>query len=232
MQSLLTTVYKDDDLCNNIANWFTDLSNNIRIAGVRPNIYVAQPLDFKGFKVPAIFIFPEKFTKSDFTIGSDVRTTTINIVLHMEYAYKTLMTKLMRWVHDVSYLLDGNFAFEGTATAGSNTTLTDSGLAKLYADDLFNTIFKIIITGGTGDGLEATVTDYNGTTGQFSFADIGADLDETSEYCLQKLEPRWIEDSYSKGWSISSGDYIVNSKKDNRTAVGGSIITFKIQIQE
>ncbi|MBW2604707.1 MAG: hypothetical protein JRE28_10405 [Deltaproteobacteria bacterium] len=74
-------------------------------------------------------------------------------------------------------------SYTGTATAGTATTLTDSGLAAEYADDFFNT-YKITITAGTGEGEYATVTDYTGATGVFAFTALsgGSTPDDTSEY--------------------------------------------------
>lgn len=74
-------------------------------------------------------------------------------------------------------------AYEGTATAGAATSLTDSSIAGDYANDYFNT-YVLRITAGTGIGEYATVTDYVGATGQFLFAALsgGSTPDTTSEY--------------------------------------------------
>jgi hypothetical protein len=74
-------------------------------------------------------------------------------------------------------------AYTGTATAGAATSLTDSGIAGDYANDYFNG-YVLRITAGTGEDEYATVTDFNGTTGQFLFTALsGASTpDTTSEY--------------------------------------------------
>jgi len=74
-------------------------------------------------------------------------------------------------------------AYEGTATAGAATSLTDSGLAGDYANDYFNG-YVLRITAGTGEDEYATVTDYVGASGQFLFTALsgGSTPDTTSEY--------------------------------------------------
>ena len=71
----------------------------------------------------------------------------------------------------------------GTATAGAATTLTDSALATTYADDYYNDLI-LEITGGTGKGETALVTDYTGATGIFTFSALsgGSTPDTTSTY--------------------------------------------------
>ncbi|MCP4541698.1 MAG: hypothetical protein GY832_31585 [Chloroflexi bacterium] len=73
--------------------------------------------------------------------------------------------------------------YTGTATAGAATTLTDGSIAGDYDDDYFNT-YKITITAGTGLDEYATVTDYDGTLGKFTFSALsgGSTPDTTSEY--------------------------------------------------
>jgi hypothetical protein len=58
----------------------------------------------------------------------------------------------------------------GTASAGGATSLTDSSIAGLYADDHFNGD-TIRIISGTGKTSYAAVTDYTGSTGAFIVAD-------------------------------------------------------------
>jgi len=72
-------------------------------------------------------------------------------------------------------------AYTGTATSGATTYLIDSSIAGDYADDYFNT-YTIKITDGTGEGQTATVTDYDGTLGKFTFAAITTAPDSTSRY--------------------------------------------------
>ena len=59
-------------------------------------------------------------------------------------------------------------AYQGMATAGTSTSLTDGNIAGTYADDFF-TGFTLKLTAGTGNGATATVTSYVGATGQFVF---------------------------------------------------------------
>jgi len=73
--------------------------------------------------------------------------------------------------------------YTGTATAGDATSLTDGGIAGDYDDDYFNG-YVLRITAGTGIDEYATVTDYDGTAGTFTFAALsgGSTPDTTSEY--------------------------------------------------
>jgi hypothetical protein len=74
-------------------------------------------------------------------------------------------------------------AYSGTATAGTATSLSDSGLADTYDDDYFDG-YVLRITAGTGIDEYATVTDYTKTTGKFDFTALsGASTpDTTSQY--------------------------------------------------
>jgi len=74
--------------------------------------------------------------------------------------------------------------YTGTATAGTATSLTDSGIAGDYDDDYFND-YVLRITAGTGLDEYATITDYTGATGVFEFtAGLSGNStpDTTSEY--------------------------------------------------
>ncbi|MHA1961905.1 MAG: hypothetical protein ACW99U_16985 [Candidatus Thorarchaeota archaeon] len=75
--------------------------------------------------------------------------------------------------------------YTGTATSGSVTTLVDSGIAGTYADDFFNG-YSIYIEAGTGRGETATVTDYTGSSGTFTFTALsgGSTPDTTTEYSI------------------------------------------------
>jgi hypothetical protein len=77
--------------------------------------------------------------------------------------------------------------YTGTASSGSSTTLVDSGIADSYADDFFNG-YDIYIEAGTGVGESATITDYTGASGTFTFAALsgGSTPDSTSEYSIAK----------------------------------------------
>lgn len=73
--------------------------------------------------------------------------------------------------------------FTGTATSGTATTLIDSSIAGTYADDYFNG-YDIRIIAGTGLDEYATVTDYTGASGTFTFSALsgGSTPDTTSQY--------------------------------------------------
>jgi len=91
-----------------------------------------------------------------------------------------------RWMNRV-HSLTMAVTYTGTATGGSSTTLVDSGLAATYDDDFFNG-YDIYITAGTGVGESATVTDYTGSSGTFTFAALsgGSTPDTTSKYSIAK----------------------------------------------
>ena len=74
----------------------------------------------------------------------------------------------------------------GTATGGSPTTLVDSG--RTEANDYFND-WIISVTGGTGKGETAIVTDYALSTGTFTFTALsgGSTPDTTSIYRVEKV---------------------------------------------
>lgn len=91
-----------------------------------------------------------------------------------------------RWRHRKMSVLFAP-SFTGTATAGGATTLTDSSIAGDYANDYFNG-FVLGITSGTGVDEIATVTDYDGTNGIFTFAALsgGSTPDTTSGYRISR----------------------------------------------
>ena len=68
----------------------------------------------------------------------------------------------------------------GTATSGSTTTIVNS--AKAWATNQW-TNYQVRITAGTGVGKTAVITTNNGTT--LNFANIGATLDNTSQYIIE-----------------------------------------------
>jgi len=75
-------------------------------------------------------------------------------------------------------------AVTGTATSADATSITDSDLAGTYDDDYWNG-YTLKITDGTGEDETATVTDYTGATGVFTFSgglSGGTTPDTTSEY--------------------------------------------------
>jgi len=57
----------------------------------------------------------------------------------------------------------------GTADAADATSITDTDLATDYDDDYWNG-YVLKVTGGTGEDETATITDYDGTTGKFTFS--------------------------------------------------------------
>lgn len=83
----------------------------------------------------------------------------------------------------------------GVATGGAATTLTDSTLANRFADDYFgggtDNNGTIVIIDGTGEFETATITDYDGSSGIFTFTALsGASTpDDTSYYyALPKID--------------------------------------------
>lgn len=101
----------------------------------------------------------------------------------VEFMYKVRFDKL-----------DGE---TGIATSGGATTLVDSTQADRYADDYFNT-WVITILAGTGAGETATVTDYTGSTGTFTYSALsgGSTPDTTSVYMVEpvsNLQPAGID---------------------------------------
>ena len=95
-------------------------------------------------------------------------------------------SKGWRWMKRI-HSLTMAVTYTGTATAGTGTSLTDSGLASTYDDDFF-VGYSIYIKSGTGAGESATITDYTGLTGIFEFAALsGASTpDDTSVYTIAK----------------------------------------------
>jgi hypothetical protein len=73
--------------------------------------------------------------------------------------------------------------YTGTADDGEATSLTDNDIAGDYDDDYFNG-YVLTITAGTAVDEYATVTDYDGTLGKFTFAALsgGSTPDDTSQY--------------------------------------------------
>jgi hypothetical protein len=58
-----------------------------------------------------------------------------------------------------------------TATSATATTITVSGQAGNYADDAMNGMY-LYVSGGTGTGEYAYITDFNGTTATFTFGGL------------------------------------------------------------
>jgi len=76
--------------------------------------------------------------------------------------------------------------YTGTATGGSSTTLVDS--SRTEDDDFFNG-YNIYIESGTGIGEYATVTDYTGSSGTFTFSGKlsgESTPDTTTKYSIAK----------------------------------------------
>jgi len=74
-------------------------------------------------------------------------------------------------------------SYTGTASSGTAITLVDDSIEDTYDDDHFNG-YVLTITAGTGLDEYATVTDYTGSSGTFTFAALsgGSTPDDTSEY--------------------------------------------------
>lgn len=71
----------------------------------------------------------------------------------------------------------------GTATGGSTTTLTlDTAASSM--DDVYIGM-QLTVTGGTGSGQTATISDYDGATGTVTFSSaLATALDNTSQYSI------------------------------------------------
>lgn len=91
--------------------------------------------------------------------------------------------KWMKRIHSLTMAI----TYTGTATGGGATTLVDSGIADTYADDFFNG-YDVYITAGTGVGESATITDYTGSSGTFTFSALsgGSTPDSTTKYTIAK----------------------------------------------
>lgn len=89
-----------------------------------------------------------------------------------------------RWQQRINYTTL-KVKTSGTASSGSATTLVDSTYAGTYADDYYNDCI-IEITGGTGIGENALVTDFTGTTCTFTFSALsgGTTPDSTTEFVV------------------------------------------------
>jgi len=72
----------------------------------------------------------------------------------------------------------------GTADSGGATTLVDGDRAE--ADDYFNT-WVLTVIAGTGLGQTATITDYTGSSGTFTFTALsgGSSPDSTTVYYVE-----------------------------------------------
>ena len=114
-------------------------------------------------------------------------------------------------------------SFTGTATAGGATSLTDSTIATTYADDYFNG-YVIGITAGTGIGETATITDYDGTNGIFTFTALsgGSTPDTTSEYRISRstavvtADPARYQLAQDFGGAESQIVYAANTNRGTR----------------
>lgn len=93
--------------------------------------------------------------------------------------------------------------FQGTATAGTATTITVPTATYGYRDpmdDAYNgEIIRIV--SGTGVGQQARVTDYNGTTGVFTCESVDSDSDPfavtPSTDSVISIQP-WFPDQYTE----------------------------------
>jgi len=89
----------------------------------------------------------------------------------------------MKRIHSLALAI----TYTGTASSGSATTLVDDSLEDTYDDDFFNG-YSIYIKAGTGVGESATITDYTGSSGTFTFAALsgGSTPDDTTEYTIAR----------------------------------------------
>ena len=83
----------------------------------------------------------------------------------------------------------------GVATGGASTTLTDSTLAKRFANDYFgggtDNNGTIVIIDGPGEFETATITDYDGSAGTFTFTALSGASTPTTDsyyYALPKVD--------------------------------------------
>ncbi len=91
-----------------------------------------------------------------------------------------------RWMERI-YSLAMAITYTGTASGGSAQTLVDDGIEDSYDDDFFNG-YSIYITAGTGVGESATVSDYTGSSGTFTFSALSGSStpDTTTKYTIAK----------------------------------------------
>lgn len=59
--------------------------------------------------------------------------------------------------------------YEGTATDGTSTTLVDSSIAGVYADDFFTGMTVRVVDATDGDAGVVAISDFVGATGTFTF---------------------------------------------------------------
>lgn len=111
----------------------------------------------------------------------------------------------------------------GMAQSGSATSLIDSNLIGL--GDGYFTGDTLVITKGTGEGLTATITGFNDTTGELTFDDIGATIDDTSQYNI--TDNIWIKvrgvDQYGSGAFSSALE--INFENLSEDMFGDNVIT-------
>ena len=74
----------------------------------------------------------------------------------------------------------------GTATSGSTTTLIDTSESDLNRPDDYYINSRLTITAGTNIGTVHTITDSDSSSYQLTFDTIGAAMDATSVYSLEK----------------------------------------------
>lgn len=100
------------------------------------------------------------------------------------------------WRRRIMEVNIGSTRVTGTADSASATTLVDATLSTTYdADDDLNTWY-IYISGGTGQGSFAQITDYTTSTGTITVADWldqygnagGTDPDANSTYVITQYE--------------------------------------------
>jgi len=101
-----------------------------------------------------------------------------------------------RWMRRTVAITLTATSITGTADSGSSTTLVDATLETTYDTDDDLNGYWIYITGGTGDGNYAKVTDYTASGGTVTVADwldesgnpVGVDPDSTSTYSITPVE--------------------------------------------
>ncbi len=101
-----------------------------------------------------------------------------------------------RWMHRTLALNVSALNVSGTADAADSTSLTDLTLATPYPDNDDLNTFWIYITGETGEGSYAQITDYVGATGKITVSDWldqygnagGTDPDADSTFKITRYE--------------------------------------------
>ena len=183
--------YIEDDLCENILEWFEASKEDLKFEGDEVNVYYSEP--HTEVEYPAIFIYPVR-------TGGDVpqfnNRTVSNVVSIGVSAFTSPMTwieitkKVNRWAAKIRYVLRGVINMSGTATDGSTETLIDSSLINKYPNDFFNDLYLDTVTTVDDEEIEqkVKVLDYDSATGTFTFDTVATAIDDSTTYDLSGLD--------------------------------------------